>query len=133
MMALKVTQGHGLTEAGIKAFGDTDWTKWQTTTTQGILRMLPCYEEILTEKTRSWSCQNSVLDFNSSSGSSASPSVLLDITDDDPHDPPTVQKEVLPPGIVICLFTYQEMSVQAGLFLCDFFLRGFALMQFENV
>ena len=56
--------------------------------------MLTCHEEILKEKKRSLSCHSSMLGFfKPSSGTHASPPVLLDIEDDDPDDKPTVQKE----------------------------------------
>jgi hypothetical protein len=35
--------------------------------------------------------------FKQCPGTRSSPSVLLDIADDDPDDPPTVQVEVIPP------------------------------------
>jgi hypothetical protein len=67
-------------------------------------RMLACYEEILKEEQkRSLSRQTLVLDFfMSSSGTCAIPPVLLDIGDDDPDDPPTVQEEVPLSYIAIC-------------------------------
>ena len=56
------------------------------------MKMLACYEEILKEKERPLSCQNSVLRFfKSPAGTCVSPPVLLDIG----HDVPTVQEEVL--------------------------------------
>ena len=104
MTVLKLTEGHGVIEEGIQALQDNDWNKQQATTRQGSVRTLVCYKEILKEKKRSWSCQSSVLNlFKSSSGSSASPHVLLDIIDNNPDDPPTVHKEFLPPEILICL------------------------------
>ena len=101
---LKLTEGHGVIEEGIQALQDNDWNKQQATTRQGSVGTLACYKEILKEKKRSWSCQSSVLQFfKSSSGSSGSPCVLLDIIDNDPSDPPTVNKEFLPSEISICL------------------------------
>lgn len=104
MMVLKLTERHGVTEEGIQALQDNDWNKQQATTRQESVRTLACYKEILKEKKRSWSCQSSVLNFfKSSSGSSASPRVLLDIIDNDPDDPSAVHKDILPPEIFICL------------------------------
>ena len=104
MMILKLNEGHGVIEGDIKALQDNDWNKQQATTRQGSRRTLACYKEILKEKKRSWSCQSSVLNFfKSSLRSSASPCVLLDIIDNDPDDPLTVHKEVLPPEIFVCL------------------------------
>jgi hypothetical protein len=61
------------------------------------MRGLACYE-ILNRKKRSSSHQTSVLDsFKSSSGTHASPVVLLDTEDDDPDVLSTVQEEVPPP------------------------------------
>jgi hypothetical protein len=63
-----------------------------------LMRMNACCEEILKEKKRSLSRQTSVLDFlKSSSGTRASPPVLLDIGSYDRDDAPTVQEEVPPP------------------------------------
>jgi hypothetical protein len=53
--------------------------------------MLACYEEILWEKKRSLARQTSV---------ASSPPVSLDIGDDDPDGPSTVQEEAPPPQIV---------------------------------
>ena len=65
----------------------------RATTRLGIMKMLACYEEILKEKERPLSCQNSVLSFfESPSGTCVSPLLLLDIG----HDLPPVQEEVLP-------------------------------------
>ena len=91
MRVSKLTEGLGLTDADIKVFEDSDWNGQRAGTPgQGIMRMFVCYEVILTEM-RSLSPQISVLDFfKSSSGTPASPSVLLDIGDDS-DDPPTVQ------------------------------------------
>jgi len=56
---------------------------------------LACYEEILKEKKRLLSHQGAMLGFlKSSSGTLASPAVLLNIGDDDTDDPSAVQKEV---------------------------------------
>lgn len=60
-----------------------------------IIRMLACYE-ILQEKKSSLSRQASVLDtFRSPSGTRASPTVLLDTEDDDPHDPLQLKRDYL--------------------------------------
>ena len=65
------------------------------TTTHGIMRTLACCEEILKEKKKSSSRRSSMLDsFNSSSGSRALPSVLLNIGNDDSCDTPTVKEGV---------------------------------------
>jgi hypothetical protein len=50
---------------------------------------------------------------------SSQPPVLLDIGDDDPDYPPTVQEEVPPPQVVICLFI---LSV----FICILFSVNFS-------
>jgi hypothetical protein len=51
-------------------------------------------EAILKEKKMSLSCQTTMLCFfNTFAGARASPTVLLDIADDGPDDPPTVQDE----------------------------------------
>jgi hypothetical protein len=77
-------------------FEDTDWNKQQSAAAgQGITRMLACCKEILKERKRSLSRQCSVLTFFKSSGTRASPLVLLDIGDDDLHDQPAVKEEVL--------------------------------------
>jgi hypothetical protein len=67
-------------------------------TRQGFIKMLAFYENILKEKKRSLSHQTSMLDFfKSSSGTYASPSMLLDIGGDDPDDSSQVQKKVPSP------------------------------------
>jgi hypothetical protein len=59
--------------------------------------MFHCYKEILTKK-RSLSHQRTMHDFfKSSSGTCASTPILMDMADDNPDDPPTVQEKVLPP------------------------------------
>jgi hypothetical protein len=56
-----------------------------------------CCEQVLKAKKRRLSCDNSVpYFFKSSSGTRASPHVMLDIGDDDPDNMPTVQEEVPP-------------------------------------
>jgi hypothetical protein len=83
------------------------------------MRMLAGYEEILMEKKRSLSCQNSVLDFiKSSSGTRASPPVLLDMEGDDPHDLSTLQQEV-PPTYILTFLVFYYSFVH---FLLIFFL-----------
>lgn len=62
--------------------------------------MLPCYNETLKEK-KSLCCQNSELEFKSTSGNHASPCILLD-TGCDRGDLSTVQDEVTPK--IICHF-----------------------------
>lgn len=99
MTVLKpTTERHGVTEEGIQALQNNEWNKQQAKTTQGSVRTLACYKEILKEM-RSWSCQSSMLSFFKSS-------VLLDITDNDPDDPPTGHKEFLPREIFICFFRF---------------------------
>jgi hypothetical protein len=63
------------------------------------MSMLVCCEEVLMEnKKRSLSCQILVSDFfKSPSRSRASPLVFLEVGDDDPDDPPILQKEISPP------------------------------------
>jgi hypothetical protein len=43
MAVLKMTYGLELFETDIKVFGNTDWNEQQVTT-QGIMKMLACYE-----------------------------------------------------------------------------------------
>jgi hypothetical protein len=99
LMIAKVTEGLGLSEAGIKVSEDIDANEQQAATIrEGIMRTLACYEGILKEKERSLSHQTSVLISSSHhQGLGASPPVLLDIGDDDPDDPPAVREEVFPP------------------------------------
>jgi hypothetical protein len=91
-------------------FEDTDWNKQQVAAAgQGITRMLACCKGILKEKKRSLSLQCSVLAFfKSSSGTRASPPVLLDIAHDDLHDQPAVKEEVphLYNGIFLSYFLF---------------------------
>jgi hypothetical protein len=97
MMVLKLIELLGLTEDDIKVFEDSDWNEQRAARTgQRIMWIIARYEEIL--KKERFSRQNSMLDFfKSSSGTSASPSMLLDTGDDDPDDTPTVQEEELSP------------------------------------
>jgi hypothetical protein len=61
------------------------------------MKNITSYQEILKEKKLS-PCQSSLLDFfNSSSASRALPSTLLNVGNDNPHDPPTVKEDVPPP------------------------------------
>jgi len=71
--------------------------------------MLPCYNEILEEK----SCQASELEFKSTSGNHALPHVLLD-TGCDRGDLSTVQDEVIPSKIIcssVCIFCKFFLSI----------------------
>jgi hypothetical protein len=62
------------------------------------VRRLACYEEILTKKKRYLSRKNSEHNFSkSSSGTPASPPVLLDTGYANPYDQPTVDEEAIPP------------------------------------
>jgi hypothetical protein len=100
-MVLTLTEGLGLTEAGIRLFDDINWIGQRAAATgQGIC------DEILKEKKMSLSCQTLLLCFFSTSpGARASPPILLDIGDDDPDDLPAVQDEV-PPALS---FTFSYM------------------------
>jgi len=102
MVISKLTEGLGLTAAGIRVFEDINWDGQRAAATgQGIC------DEILRGKKMSLSCQTSWLCFcNTSPVARASPPVLLDIGDDDPDDPPAVQDEA-PPALsftVNCMF-----------------------------
>jgi hypothetical protein len=89
MTVFMLTEGSGPTEAGISVLDDIDLHEQWATTSQGIMRMLACCEEILKEK-RSWSSETSVLHFFKSSESRLSPPVLFDTGGDETDDPPTV-------------------------------------------
>lgn len=99
MMDLKLTEGLGLIEDGIKVFEDIALNKWRVATTrQGIMRLLACCEEILKEKKKkkSLSLQSLLFDsFKSSSETCSLPLVLLDIGDGDPDNHPLHFKIVL--------------------------------------
>jgi hypothetical protein len=99
MTVLNLTEGLGLTEDVTEVSEGTDFNKQRAAANrQGIMRVLACYEEILKEKKRFLSHQSSWLDFfKSSSGTHASPPVLLDIGGDQPDDPLAVQEQVPPP------------------------------------
>jgi hypothetical protein len=88
MVDLKLTEGLGLIECGIKLFEDIGLNRQSVATTRrGIMRLLACCEEILKEEKekKSLSQQNLLSDFfKSSSGTGSLPLVLLDIGDDDP-------------------------------------------------
>jgi hypothetical protein len=89
---LKLIEWLGVTEVGIKVFEDIDWNGQRAAATgQGTVRMVAgC--EALKEKERALS--DIVLDFfNSSSGTCASPLLLLGIGGDDPDDPPSCQED----------------------------------------
>jgi hypothetical protein len=45
MTGLKLTQGLGPIEVGIKAFGNIDWNEELAATGQGIMRKLACYRQ----------------------------------------------------------------------------------------
>jgi len=72
---------------------DNVWNEQQAATAgQGIMWMFVWYEKILEEK-KSLSHDSSMLDFfKLSSGTPASPPVLLEIGDDDPDDTPIVKE-----------------------------------------
>lgn len=89
----RFTERVGITEAGFRCL----MTSVRTSSEQrhSSMKMLACCE-ILKEKKSSLSLQASVLDiFKSSSGSRASPSMLLDTEDDDPHEPPQLKRDYL--------------------------------------
>jgi len=51
MTVSKLTEGLGLTEAGIRAFDDIDWNEHRLTKTRlRIIGMLACCEDMLKEK-----------------------------------------------------------------------------------
>jgi hypothetical protein len=82
MMDLKLTEGLGLIEGGIKVFEDIGWNKQRVATTrQGIMRLLAYCEEILKEEEESYLSQQTLLFdfFKSSSGTASLLLVLLDI------------------------------------------------------
>jgi len=87
---LKLTEGLGLTEAGIRVSEDINCNGQRAAATaRGIC------EEILNEKKMSFlSCQTSLLCFfKISPGAHASPPVPFDTGDNDTDDPPAVQDE----------------------------------------
>jgi len=51
MTVSTLTEGLGLTEAGIRAFDDIDWNEHRLTKSRlGIIRMVVCCEDMLKEK-----------------------------------------------------------------------------------
>jgi cysteine synthase len=80
MTVLNLTEGLGVTEAGIKVFEDTDRKELRALTTgHGTRGLLVGYEEVLKKKKRSLSLQTSALPaFKKPSESRASPPALLD-------------------------------------------------------
>jgi hypothetical protein len=96
MTLLNVTEALGH-KAGIKVSEYIDYNKQQATTKQGFMRMLACCEEIMKEKERFLSRLGTMLGFlKLSSGTLASPAVMLNNGDDDTNDPSTVQEEMPP-------------------------------------
>jgi hypothetical protein len=89
MTVLKLTEGFGLIEPGIKVFDDSGFNEQQGR------RILTCYEEILKEN-RPLSRQSSLLNSKESTGIRASRPVLLN-AGDDPDDPPKDHEEMCPP------------------------------------
>jgi hypothetical protein len=84
-MVSKLTERAGPAEAGIEVSEDNDCNEQRAATSrEGIMRPLTGYEEIVKEKGPS-SRQSSVLDFFSSPGSRALPSVLSNSGNDDPR------------------------------------------------
>jgi hypothetical protein len=69
-LVLKLTEGLGISEAGINVFEDIDLNEQQAAATrQGIMTMLAHYDKILKEKQMSLSCQTPVFhSLTSSSG-----------------------------------------------------------------
>jgi hypothetical protein len=99
------------------------------------MRVLISYEEILKEWKKSLSYQISMLDsFRSSSGTRASPPVLLDTGGGDTDDLPAVQEEMLPSSIPIfchisCLFFKFPVSVNKSFFFVQTFSGTTLLFQ----
>jgi hypothetical protein len=91
-----LTEGLGVTEAGIKVSEDNDWNEQRAATAgQGIVRMLACCEAMLKERKRSLTRYKSVLHFcKAYSETRASTTVLLNAEREDSDDPPTVQNEL---------------------------------------
>lgn len=92
------SEGPGLNEAGIKALNQNASNEQRAvTTSHETLRVLPM-RRFCRKTRRDFPCHKSVLDFiKLSSGTRASPLVLLDIGYDDPNYLPTVQAEMPPP------------------------------------
>ena len=93
---LKLTEGLGLTEDGIKVFEDVGWKERRAASTgQGIVRMRAGWlGGDLKEKKRSLLARLQCLICSSSSRARASPPVLLDSGYGVPDDPLTVGEEV---------------------------------------
>ena len=54
----RTVTGFGVTEAGIEVFEDIDWNKQRAAATgTGVMRILPCYEDILKETKSSLSAK----------------------------------------------------------------------------
>jgi len=88
MRVLNLTDRLGLTEGGIKAVEDIDWTEQRAATiSQAIIRMIALYDQILEEK-NSTSRRISVLDFFKSLSETR---VLVDTERDNTEDPTTAQ------------------------------------------
>jgi hypothetical protein len=92
MTILKLTEGFGLIEHGIKVFDDSGFNEQQ-----GMRWILTSYEVILKEKNRPLSRQSSVLNLKASPGTHASRPVLLNAGDNDPDDPPKDHEEMCLP------------------------------------
>jgi len=91
MTVLKLTEGLGLIEPGIKVFDDSGFNEQQG------MRILTWYEEILKEKNRPLFRQSSVLNLKASPGTRASRPVLLNAGDNDPDNPPKDHEEMCLP------------------------------------
>jgi hypothetical protein len=92
MTVLKLTEGLGLNEPGIKVFDDSGFNEQQ-----GMRKILTWYEVILKEKNRPLSHQSSVLNLKASPGTHASRPVLLNAVDNDPDDPSKDHEEMCLP------------------------------------
>jgi len=92
MTVLKLIEGFGLIETGIKVFDDSGFNEQQ-----GMRWILTWYEEILKEKNKPLSRQSSVLNLKASPGTRASRPVLLNAGDNDPDDPPKDHEEMCLP------------------------------------
>jgi len=69
MTVYRLTWGLGLIEAGTTVFEGNGSKEHKKTTTQGIMKSLACFDEILKEEKRRLARQTSMLDvFESSSG-----------------------------------------------------------------
>ena len=88
---MKLSEGLGLIEPGIKVFDDSGFNEQQG------MRILTWYEVILKEKNRPLSRQSSVLNLKASPGTHASRPVLLNAGDNDPDDPAKDHEEMCLP------------------------------------